>query len=368
MVGGPHGHEHGSALVPSPPLPPDPVVLALAVEPARKQVEPLVLQWNPEQQSSPSMQSWPSPPHTSPIGPTSWQSSVQAEVNRNSSGRHVLRSSRRVSTRIPFSFAGHLRKGARRSARPTGSFPSEQDVKADLRSVWKTTECLGRAYSVQIDAIRRRGQCARRMDSAAREALELEIRSKAAAMDHAGATTAALRGYGPEVLRFLVGLHGETGAADVFSVFSEGIWLGVRSFDWSCTFRTYAFAVARRASLRFRRDQGRRCARELPLEVLGPISEIEFQIRSETLSYLKTAKRNRFAELRDELPPDDRALLMLRIDQRLSWLDCARALHDSEAPLTETELARESARLRKRFQLLKERLLDIGRKEGLLGQ
>ncbi len=76
--------------------------------------------------------------------------------------------------------------------------------------------------------------------------------------------------------------------------------------------------------------------------------------------------RNRFAELRSELEPDDRALLLLRIDQRLSWLDCARALReDTEAPLDDASLKRDAARLRKQFQTLKDRLYEMGRSEGL---
>ncbi|MEO7328665.1 MAG: sigma-70 family RNA polymerase sigma factor [Minicystis sp.] len=178
-----------------------------------------------------------------------------------------------------------------------------------------------------------------------------------------------MKGYGPEVFRFLLAWSGdEAAASEVFSLFAEGIWRGLGSFDWACSFRTWAFGVARRTSLRHRRDGGRRAAREIPLEHCSAISAIEEQVRSRTLSYLRTERRNRFAELRDALPPDDRALLLLRVDRKLAWNDCARAMHDGEQPLEDEALKREAARLRKRYQLVKEKLLEAGRREGLTGK
>ena len=207
------------------------------------------------------------------------------------------------------------------------------------------------------------------MDPQEREELERDIRGRAEARDLAGAVTAALRGYGPAILRFLMAFHrNEAAASDVFSLFTEGIWRGIEAFDWGCSFRTWAFAVARRASLRYRRDEGRRARRQIPLEAHADLSAIEDQVRSRTLSFLRTERRNRFAELRDALPEDDRALLILRVDQGLAWNDLARAMQDDEAePLAGDALKREAARLRKRFQLVKERLLEIGRSEGLVG-
>jgi RNA polymerase sigma-70 factor, ECF subfamily len=198
-------------------------------------------------------------------------------------------------------------------------------------------------------------------------ALEQEIQARVAAGDLAGAATVALRGYGPEVHRFLVAMHGPSGAGEVFSLFAEGIWRGVGSFDWGASFRTYAFAVARRASLRYRRDEGRRAAREVPLEQHEALSAIVAEVRSATASYLRTEHKNRFAAIRDSLAPEERELLLLRVEQQLAWNDCARALCDGDEPIGEAEVKREAARLRKRFQLLKERLLAIGRAEGLVG-
>jgi RNA polymerase sigma-70 factor, ECF subfamily len=201
------------------------------------------------------------------------------------------------------------------------------------------------------------------------EELEQDIRRRAEARDFAGATTAALEGYGPEIVRFLHAIHSrEEAAADVFSMFAEGVWRGLPSFNWECSFRTWAYAVARRSSLHYRRDEGRRARKQAPLEELSAVSAVVMRVRTATLSYLRTERRSRFAELRDALPPDDRALLILRVDRELSWNDLARAMHEDEAaPLSGESLKRESARLRKRFQIIKEKLLEIGRREGLVG-
>jgi RNA polymerase sigma-70 factor (ECF subfamily) len=150
-------------------------------------------------------------------------------------------------------------------------------------------------------------------------------------------------------------------------MFAEGVWRGLPGFGWECSFRTWAYAIARRSSLHYRRDEGRRERKQSPLEELSEVSAIAMRVRTETLSYLRTERRSRLAELRDALPPDDRALLILRVDRDLAWSDLARAMHEDETPLSGESLKRESARLRKRFQTIKEKLLEIGRREGLVG-
>jgi RNA polymerase sigma-70 factor (ECF subfamily) len=80
------------------------------------------------------------------------------------------------------------------------------------------------------------------------------------------------------------------------------------------------------------------------------------------------ARRNRLLlELREALPPEEQALLMLRVDRELAWNDLAHVLaDDAAAPLEGKALAREAARLRKRFQVVKEKLYDAARRDGLV--
>jgi RNA polymerase sigma-70 factor (ECF subfamily) len=207
------------------------------------------------------------------------------------------------------------------------------------------------------------------MDARAREVLEAEIRRRADAGDFAGAADAALRGYGREIYELLAALHRhDDDAAEVFSLFAEGLWKSLPTFAWRSSFRTWAYAVAHKASLRFRRDTRRREARHRPLPDPSSLGALVAEVRTATRSFLRTDRRNRFAALRAALPPADQALLMLRVDRKLPWADLARVLHeDDTAPLEGKTLEREAARLRKRFQLVKEKLYEAGRREGLVG-
>ena len=74
------------------------------------------------------------------------------------------------------------------------------------------------------------------MDQERRDEIERDIRRLVEASDLSAATTAALRGYGPEVFRFLLAIHGsEVPASDVFALFTEGVWRGLGRFDWACS-------------------------------------------------------------------------------------------------------------------------------------
>ncbi len=207
------------------------------------------------------------------------------------------------------------------------------------------------------------------MDAGAREALEAEIRRLVEARDFTRAAEVALRGYGREIYELLAALHRrDDDAGEVFSLFAEGLWRGLPTFSWRSSFRTWAYAVAHKASLRFRRDARRRAARLGPLPDPSSLSALVAEVRTATRSYLRTERRSRFAALRASLPPADQALLMLRVDRKLAWADLARVLHEEDdAPLEGKGLEREAARLRKRFQLVKEKLYEMGRREGLIG-
>lgn len=193
----------------------------------------------------------------------------------------------------------------------------------------------------------------------AREVVEADVRAACDAGDHARGATLALRGYGPEVYGFLSALHRDgADADDVFAQFSANLWRGLPTFAWSCTLRTWAYTLARNTSHRFRRGE-RRGRVEVGLEDAERIAD---EIRTATRSYLRTDFKNKFAELRASLPPEDQELLILRVDRGLAWNELALALNN-EPP---ADVAREAARLRKRFQLLKDKLLELGRQHGLV--
>jgi RNA polymerase sigma-70 factor, ECF subfamily len=202
---------------------------------------------------------------------------------------------------------------------------------------------------------------------AARAADESEIRAAWERRDLDEATTLALRTYGGEVYSLLLALHRtRTDADDAFSSFAERLWKSMSGFGFECSMRTWAYMIARRASRDLRRAERPRAQRRVTLDRTSIIGKLVEQLRTQTLSMYGQENRDAVARLRDELPEDDRTLLVLRVDRALEWADLARTFLDDEANPTADDLKRESARLRKRFQLIKERLLETGRKRGLL--
>jgi RNA polymerase sigma-70 factor (ECF subfamily) len=206
------------------------------------------------------------------------------------------------------------------------------------------------------------------MDEAARARLESEVRAHCDARDWDSACTAILRGYGPEVFGFLVAVHHDEAAAnDAFSDLAEAIWRGLPNFAWQSSVRTWTYAVARNVS-RTRKRNAARLDRRAPRAGDSALEGVAAKVRTETLAILRTETKTRLQALRDALPEADRMLLVLRIDRGLSWNDLARVLHEGEedAELDDAALTREAARLRKRFQLVKDKLREMAKKEGLL--
>lgn len=195
---------------------------------------------------------------------------------------------------------------------------------------------------------------------------EHRIADALSASDWRAATTLILEEYGGEVLGFLASIHRDGDAEEVFSLFAEAIWRGAPMFERRASARTWAYAVARRVSLMHRRSTRRRAQRFTPFGDDAVLADVEERVRTETLTFMRTETRSRLAALRDALPVEDQMLLMLRVDRKLAWDELALALSDAEAPLDDADTKRAAARLRKRFQLLKDRLRDAARDAGLL--
>jgi RNA polymerase sigma-70 factor, ECF subfamily len=201
-----------------------------------------------------------------------------------------------------------------------------------------------------------------------RDELESQIRRYFDQGELNMAATTAMKGYGPEIFRFLSALHRAGDEADeVFSIFAENLWKNIAGFSWQSSFRTWAYSVARYTSARYRRDEYRRQRRQQALPENSDMINVVAQIRTTTAPFLRTENMNRLAALRSSLSTDDQELLILRVDRKLSWMELADVLHDpTEAPLPPEQHKREAARLRKRFQLVKDRLHDMARREGLI--
>lgn len=199
-----------------------------------------------------------------------------------------------------------------------------------------------------------------------REALEARLAERCKAEDFSGATTLAIRKYGPEILGYLVAVsRNEDTAGEVFAVFSEDLWKGLPKFRWQASFRTWAYTLARNAFYRYLRDPARKRER-VALSQAREVNDLVEKVRTTTLVYLRTEVKDSVAQLREKLDEDEQTLLILRIDRKMSWKDIAMVMSKSEEPDPAT-VKREAAALRKRFERIKNALREMAREAGITG-
>ncbi|WP_224241391.1 RNA polymerase sigma factor [Hyalangium gracile] len=198
-----------------------------------------------------------------------------------------------------------------------------------------------------------------------REQLEQEIRELCLRGDTAGAVERALQGYGMEIMRLMASvLHNPELAKDAFSVFCESLLKGLPSFRWESSFRTWAYRLARNACYQLVHAPS---ARETPVSS-SAIPEAPLGNRSDTRPWQRTSVKERFRALRESLEPDERMLLMLRVDQRLAWTEVARVMWDSDEPMTSAAVTRKATALRQQFQRIKVHLRQMAIEQGLIEQ
>jgi RNA polymerase sigma-70 factor (ECF subfamily) len=170
------------------------------------------------------------------------------------------------------------------------------------------------------------------------------------------ASELVLRELGPAILRYVrSALRDEELAADAFSEFAEGLWMGLPAFRGDSSLKTWAYRVAWNAVLRVRNDTWQR--RRTPLS-RGRASGLADQLRTCT-PVVRERQAKVLAALRAKLSLEDQSLLALRVDQGLSWAEVA------EVVATDGEPVQVDA-LMKRFQRLKERIGIMARGEGLV--
>lgn len=198
------------------------------------------------------------------------------------------------------------------------------------------------------------------MQVAEREELERVIAARHADGDFGAAATAAIKGYGPEILGFLFVATGRRqDSADIFSDYCEDLWRGLPGFRGESTFRTWSYRLAYNALARARRDATRKKNRAIALSEVPEVAAVVDRVRTRTLPHLRTEVKAAVAQLREQLAEDDRTLLVLRVDRRLSWSDIARIV-DPESP-TDASAKRLTAALRKRFERIKARLHELAK-------
>jgi RNA polymerase sigma-70 factor (ECF subfamily) len=186
------------------------------------------------------------------------------------------------------------------------------------------------------------------MERARTASLETRVATSLAAGDLPAAATAAVRGYGPELLSYLyLVLHDREAAHDVFAETCMDFWRSLERFRGDCSVRTWLYKLAWNAASNFRRDERRRRERRLDTTEISQLAaEVSRSVGS------KLAALDRRQKLRKRLDPEEQTLLTLRLDRALSWKEVALVLACDEVVL------------RKRFERLKEKLRRLVLEEG----
>lgn len=176
------------------------------------------------------------------------------------------------------------------------------------------------------------------------------------------AATLAIERYGDEVLGFLDAmLRDPADSADAFAQACEDLWRGLPRFEARCSMKTWFYTLARHAASRLLR-----ASRRERLTSLDEISDLAHVVHSRTRLHLQTEVKLGVAAIRDALDEPDRILLVLRVDRAMSWADIARVVASEREASSAQALSRAAARLRKRFQLVKQTIRERAIAMGLL--
>jgi RNA polymerase sigma-70 factor (ECF subfamily) len=170
------------------------------------------------------------------------------------------------------------------------------------------------------------------------------------------AATEAIRSFGPQILRYLHSVLGNhEDSREAFSQFAENLWRGLPAFRGQAPFRIWAYRIAWNAACDLQKQPWRNRRHRLST---GAASRLADTIATSTGEKMERRRKD-LASLRESLSIDDRALAALRIDQGLSWAECAAALSIDGSEVTANTVT-------KRFERIKERLGKLAKKKGLL--
>jgi RNA polymerase sigma-70 factor, ECF subfamily len=198
-----------------------------------------------------------------------------------------------------------------------------------------------------------------------RPEIEAAVRAACESSDFRAATTTALEAYGPEVLSFLIArLRSQSDGEEAFSMFAEDLWKGLPGFAFRSSLRSYLYVLARNAANRYASAPHNR--RERNITFSAHASAVIDQARSATQVHKRTDVKTKIRALREQLPLEDQTLLILHIDRGLAWRELAMVMHEDGEHLDEEALTREAARLRKRFERVRETLRELATAHGLL--
>jgi RNA polymerase sigma-70 factor, ECF subfamily len=184
------------------------------------------------------------------------------------------------------------------------------------------------------------------------------IHAALAAGDPDLAATRALEAYGPGIFGYLTSLLDEDDARDAFSLFAEDVWKGIGGLREGAALRSWLYRVAWHAAARATRDAWHRRRVALPESAA---SRIAATIASASRVGAPGSRTEKLARLREQLDPEERTLLVLRVDRGLEWDEVAEVLAEEGSPPN-------AAALRKRFERLKDKLARLAREQGLVDE
>lgn len=183
--------------------------------------------------------------------------------------------------------------------------------------------------------------------------LDAHVRDLLADDDRDAAATQVIETLGPAVVGLLRTLHDEDDADDVFQQWAEDVWRGLPGFRGDCSLRAWTHRLAWHASARFRRQPWLKRNRRLRTSAASKLAA------SVARSALAGRPEHRLEVLRKDLDPEERTLLLLRLDGEMTWEEISTVLAREGDEVTPVAL-------RKRYQRIKDRLERIARDKGLL--
>jgi len=203
-----------------------------------------------------------------------------------------------------------------------------------------------------------------------KDCLDSAVIDRLCAGDLNGAVSMTLEARGPRLRGFIRSvLLDSVAAEEVYAELCWNVYRGLPTFRGEGRLDVWLYRLARHACWRyFQKRKRERLVRvglpaapsstrwtfAEPLVAAGP--------RSPTSTWRGTPARDAYRELREALSPEERSLLILRVDKRLSWPEVAEAMSGERGP----ERRRLEATLRKRFERIVRKLGRLAKRQGLL--
>ncbi|HET9596579.1 MAG TPA: sigma-70 family RNA polymerase sigma factor [Anaeromyxobacteraceae bacterium] len=182
------------------------------------------------------------------------------------------------------------------------------------------------------------------------------MRDLLAAGRFSAAADVIMRELGSFVRRYLRSiLRDDADADEAFSSFGEALVRGLVQFRGESAVKTWVLRLAVHEAYDVRTTPWRRRTRRLGTAEASALAD---EVRGSTAPRLE---RHRLAvdRLREHLAPEDQALLVMRVDQELSWAEISDVLAGAGEEVS-------PAALSKRYERIRKRLGDLATRGGLL--